>query len=613
MEMSSENIDFDSFKQLHGPQLQTVPERFWETLFNKLRGQVFDAGEIFAMLQVDYTEEEEENEKSSRPLWRVVTLSDIAADDGKHIYLIDHAWTYDVQDAEKHLKQIPSLVDRMASLMNIPVDEKSSDDIIQEILNKMWLYNQVYSFGNEPMGSDEAMPLWYIMDEFGSRIQHSDDPSFGVVPFYYVLDQLCYSVIFPLKDLQAKDAVSRNYVQKQYSAVEHSARLIPWQYTDLTDIDYTPKEPSDAYFYEYRSKFTLPDKDEEPFVMNKNILKAYIDYDTMEGHLTDPRFVVVDDRDSADILFVKENLKNFKNLHHLVNQFPNESLVTVKDLLAVTGRRSGLDRKNEDTLEYGPSWLPVTYNLNTELPLFVSYFQHRKKRNLDNLWICKPWNLARALDTHITDQLPYIVRLQESGPKVACKYVEDPLLIHFEGVGSVKFDIRYIVLLRSVKPLKLYAYQCFFLRFCNKKYSLDSFNDYQKHFTVMNYDDSAPLRQVNYDEFIPMFNSQFPEYPWDDVEKEIFKSFRSLFLAATKEPFPRGIPHSPQSRAMYGIDFLLKWGTDDEGNKKILPVICEVNFVPDCYRANKYHPSFTNDVFSCLFLDDIENRPIIEI
>jgi tubulin--tyrosine ligase-like protein 12 len=34
-------------------------------------------------------------------------------------------------------------------------------------------------------------------------------------------------------------------------------------------------------------------------------------------------------------------------------------------------------------------------------------------------------------------------------------------------VGKVKFDIRYVVLLRSTQPLKLYAYKVFWLRFAN--------------------------------------------------------------------------------------------------------------------------------------------------
>lgn len=37
-----------------------------------------------------------------------------------------------------------------------------------------------------------------------------------------------------------------------------------------------------------------------------------------------------------------------------------------------------------------------------------------------------------------------------------------------EDVGSVKFDVRYIVLLRSVKPLGLFAYDVFWLRFSNR-------------------------------------------------------------------------------------------------------------------------------------------------
>ena len=52
--------------------------------------------------------------------------------------------------------------------------------------------------------------------------------------------------------------------------------------------------------------------------------------------------------------------------------------------------------------------------------------------------------------------------------KVACKYITDPVLFHREEIGNVKMDIRYVVMLVSVKPLVVYAYNIFWLRFANK-------------------------------------------------------------------------------------------------------------------------------------------------
>lgn len=94
----------------------------------------------------------------------------------------------------------------------------------------------------------------------------------------------------------------------------------------------------------------------------------------------------------------------------LLNQFPCENLLTVKDCLASIARRAGGPE--------GPAWLPRTFNLRTELPQFVSYFQQRERRGEDNHWICKPWSLARSLDTHITKSLHSVIRHRESSPKV---------------------------------------------------------------------------------------------------------------------------------------------------------------------------------------------------
>lgn len=83
----------------------------------------------------------------------------------------------------------------------------------------------------------------------------------------------------------------------------------------------------------------------------------------------------------------------------------------------------------------------------------------RERDGLDNLWILKPWNMARTIDTSVTDNLSAIIRLMETGPKICQKYIEHPAL--FKGK---KFDLRYIVLLRSVNPLEVFLSDVFWVR-----------------------------------------------------------------------------------------------------------------------------------------------------
>jgi len=64
----------------------------------------------------------------------------------------------------------------------------------------------------------------------------------------------------------------------------------------------------------------------------------------------------------------------------LINQFPFEMVLTVKSVLAVVCRRGVSPVIDPLTLESSPPWLPATFNMQTELAQFVSYFQHRQKR-----------------------------------------------------------------------------------------------------------------------------------------------------------------------------------------------------------------------------------------
>lgn len=66
--------------------------------------------------------------------------------------------------------------------------------------------------------------------------------------------------------------------------------------------------------------------------------------------------------------------------------------------------------------------------------------------------------MARTIDTTVTDDLSAVIRLMETGPKICQKYIEHPAL--FQGK---KFDLRYIVLVRSMNPLEIFLSDVFWV------------------------------------------------------------------------------------------------------------------------------------------------------
>lgn len=611
METEKEGVTvFTNFVAYHRTQLESagVPTHFWETLCKKLNKQIFDAGNTFQIQKI------ESEIESYKPSWKVVVFREegVNSKDPSHIYLIDHAWTYRVSEARSHLKVTDGLLERMRGLMGIE-DNSTGDEAVDRVFNEMWKFNQTYTIG--PVSEvEERIPVWYILDEFGSAIQHSNEPTFRAVPFIQMPHQIPYSVLFPIQDLAKGEEVTRDYVEGLLTHPNfRDALLLPWFPKSFLLEDFRQEEPDDEYFLEGHTAESLPDLDadyaakQEP----KSKLKVYAEYRFVNDFLKHPRFEITYEEEDADILWYVHHFTDYKELGETnssvyVNQFPFENVITIKDLLSITGRRSSNDFRDSElkALETQPVWLPTTFNLKTELVKFVSYYQHRQEKGLDNHWICKPWNLARGIDTHVTRNLNYILRLPFTGPKITQKYIEDPVLFSRPDCGDVKFDIRYVILLKSVKPLIAYAYKNFFLRFANKPFELGDFDDYEKHFTVMNYTDTAVLYRKLCHEFVEEFEHQYPEHKWDVIEAKIFKMLHELLVAATSRDPPRGIAHSPQSRALYAADIMLSWSVDSDGCRDMQPKLLEVNWSPDCQRACEYYPDFYDNVFGLLFFDE---------
>ncbi|XP_023304838.2 tubulin--tyrosine ligase-like protein 12 [Lucilia cuprina] len=614
---------FNQFVALHKPQLLAsgVPQHFWSTIYHKITTETFDAGEALQLMLIEYDEEEDEHvsaeEKETRPVFAlsVASAAGLQAKDPNNIYLVDHCWTFRLNMARQQLEEYEHLCNRLCAITGVDLED---NDRVEKVMRKMWKYCQAYTLASDQLSDEDRQPIWYVMDEVGSAVGHSDVPNFRLVPFLHLNSQTTYSLLFPIKDVECGDLVSRDYVEYvSKDAKERKALLLPWSHVDLTKESFLQYEPSAEYFTSGHIPETFASEDEmqEPQFDRNEPLKVFTEYEMVEQHLTSPCFTIVDNPESADILWLTTHYKKFAELsretpNKFINQFPLEYIITIKDLLSITCRRAAVEHHNKETLETYPLWLPATYNLKTEVLQFASYYQNRAAKGLDNHWIIKPWNLARGLDTHITDNFNQIVRLPSTGPKIAQKYIENPVLFYRSTLDAqVKFDIRYVILLKSVRPLEAYIHRKFYLRFSNKPFSLDHFDDYEKHFTVMNYQEDAELHHVKCEDFLDFWQEQYPQNGWSEIEDQICSMLYEMLECATKGSAPSAIQPCLQSRALYAADIMLAW--ESNSYKKvphIQPKLLEVNWTPDCKRACDYYPEFYNDIFKLLFLNETNDE-----
>lgn len=52
--------------------------------------------------------------------------------------MIDHAWTYRVEQARAQLMKAPGLLPRMAALMNVDQEGKDTEELVEEVMKQMW-------------------------------------------------------------------------------------------------------------------------------------------------------------------------------------------------------------------------------------------------------------------------------------------------------------------------------------------------------------------------------------------------------------------------------------------------------------------------------------------
>ncbi|RUS27553.1 tubulin-tyrosine ligase family-domain-containing protein [Jimgerdemannia flammicorona] len=356
-----------------------------------------------------------------------------------------------------------------------------------------------------------------------------------------------------------------------------------------------------------------------------------------------PHFIRTTERDEADIVWVCYTLSDPRPVKRssdvasapqCVNQFPNQNLLTVKDLLIATLHAY---------FGYAElkGWVPRTYNLNTECREWLGEVVERRKRQgkrengkegadcemEGNVWITKPWNGTRSEGCAVADARKWggVAELLKQGNRRLyysglgkCSDAEARCRVHHFSspdierpylISGKKLDLRVLAVVRSLEPLQIYLLQedPFYARCANKEYGLGRFDDFERHFTVMKYRgyDDTYIRHHN------LLTHFVSTYGQDHVDRTlvpgIHRIVKRIFAAASAPELAKtavGVaghhartrmePYE-HARGIYGVDVI-----PDEG---LMPWLLEVSFQPDLGQYMKWHPRVMADVFEFVFLN----------
>lgn len=153
-------------------------------------------------------------------------LAAVQPDSELALFVVDHAWTFTGDKVKEQLEATPGLLERMESLMQLASDDEEQlekHQWVSNVVDRVWKFANTYRIGN--LRPEEASAIWYVMDEFGSAIEHSDTPNMRMAPFYFAETQCAFSLLWPIEPLEAGDFLSRDYVPETQDADMRAAVL----------------------------------------------------------------------------------------------------------------------------------------------------------------------------------------------------------------------------------------------------------------------------------------------------------------------------------------------------------------------------------------------------
>lgn len=565
-------IDYSYTKELS--QLNT---NLREILLKKLQSNCFDAGEYFI-----FGENDEENlsnsiESPESSLFSIdlKTSLNLYAKQNIEAYstviLIDHMWLTTFPQSRQQILEYEGLRHRIIEFFSIEEPELTENNVVNYIWNKIWPFLNSFKL------SKETYTQWYLMDEVGLSISHSVEPNMKTCTIQY--EELTYTIAWPIKTITEGDLITRNFFHDfadiSISSNALSRDLMSLAYKFQSDINVADNmnlylkhlldlrsNITDEYKYEPRldlqSVISFPskwksiyDKLEQIKLDSSRKLKVYCD---RSDHINasyleqSEKIEIVSNAEEADALYLIDHTlddgeSEINKEGKITSQFCWNGLIITKDELIRTMKLARLIR-NQSSSEVdasSPYTLPTSFDLTSTpdlIDFLLLYFTNFDKN--DNIWILKEHSGKQSLDYPISSNLSCLIKHCQVTSRLASQYILHPLLLE-----GKKFDLRYHVLVHSIDPeVILSRHEVFVVRWANKEYTSDSFEEYQQHFTVMSFlDDKDDLhhirgigkrRNLKVDEFIKLIDSDMQSngksITWmDNIQPNIDKLLREVF------------------------------------------------------------------------------------
>ena len=293
---------------------------------------------------------------------------------------VDHAWTFSASDALAQLEAVPGLLPRVAAMAGVRVpgggddqdgvagadsatDEEEEEEE-RELRPRPWLggreaealQSRVLSAAQRLLGcyrlpgeDGGAEPTWFLCDEVGSALRHSDAPSCACVPFLYSPPgggpPAAYSLLWTLRPLAESDELTRDYCASSECSREGVlACLFRGREQDAADAWHAHQQAQEAVA---AAAAAAPPPDvvappDESWACERRPLRVFTDIDWVADELRRPDFVHVATAAEADVMWTKAPLDARSaaaagaSAECMLNQFPGEeALGTFSQLLFV--------------------------------------------------------------------------------------------------------------------------------------------------------------------------------------------------------------------------------------------------------------------------------------